>query len=879
MKNGGIKNILVWALTSIMVLCCFCAIACTSDNGHTHSYTSTIVYPTCNENGYTKNTCSCGDSYNDSEVDKLGHDMTMWTETIAPTNTTKGKETRTCKRENCDYSETRDIPPLSGHTHDFNKQVASSDYLKDGATCSTKATYYYSCSCGMAGTETFSYGDYQHSFSKDYVQSEAQHWNKCQNCEQTTGHAPHSYTNGKCVCGRSQAKLYQRVNVDGTPNSKGNYITFGSYPQTLVTDNSIIQALGSYESNTWTSYRYYLNNYKSDYMQYTDKTYNGEKYRGVYFSMYRSSYGYNSGNATSSEQDENGYFTENVYWFKYEPLIWRMLSSNDGKVMLLCESIIDGMEWAMTEGVYHTFYYNNENSVRTWLNDTFYNTAFSETEKGIIQTTLVDNSEKSTNPFGQSTLFNKGVNAYVCDNTNDKVFLPSIEEVTNSALGFNSDYRWEDRSRQKRSTDYAKCQGVQVSSGTGYDEDFIDKGFSYWLLRSPGHLGDGTSYACIVGTNGSLNGDTYDYRENKWISLPSLSYANYNDHGVAPAIYISSNETITPASTNKAYERFNDDDQADSYGRYVIFGSYPQTKVTDQNCISSLNAKAGTLPTTDNSQNWTSYGYYMSGNKSNYIWYIDVELENGSGSTDKYRGVYFTEYRPGDCDAYTLPNMDTTLQALYGYSIGNVYWFKYEPLKWRILNLNSTNEDCDYTGKALLLCESILDAQQFDFESGGYNNSYMDSTIRAWLNEEFYNTAFTDAQKQIILQTLVDNSAKSTNPSNNPNYNNQGVNEFACENTNDKVFLISSEQITNPDYDFTTDPTQNGYNKRRAPTDYAKCQGIAPSNNYYLSWWTRSPYFELSNSANIVKEDGKLGFQSTKTSIIGVVPALYINLR
>ena len=40
---------------------------------HTHSYTTTVVEPTCTEDGYTLHACACGYSYQDNAVSKLGH--------------------------------------------------------------------------------------------------------------------------------------------------------------------------------------------------------------------------------------------------------------------------------------------------------------------------------------------------------------------------------------------------------------------------------------------------------------------------------------------------------------------------------------------------------------------------------------------------------------------------------------------------------------------------------------------------------------------------------------------------------------------------------------------------------------------------------------
>ena len=67
---------------------------------HQHSYTSTVVAPTCNDKGYTKHTCSCGDSYKDNYTDALGHHFID--EVVAPTSTEKGYTKHTCDR--CWYS-------------------------------------------------------------------------------------------------------------------------------------------------------------------------------------------------------------------------------------------------------------------------------------------------------------------------------------------------------------------------------------------------------------------------------------------------------------------------------------------------------------------------------------------------------------------------------------------------------------------------------------------------------------------------------------------------------------------------------------------------------------------------------------------------------
>ena len=54
----------------------------------------------------------------------------------------------------------------AGHICTFNQKVAEDTYLAHAVDCETPATYYYSCSCGEAGTETFTVGE---AWGHDYV--------------------------------------------------------------------------------------------------------------------------------------------------------------------------------------------------------------------------------------------------------------------------------------------------------------------------------------------------------------------------------------------------------------------------------------------------------------------------------------------------------------------------------------------------------------------------------------------------------------------------------------------------------------------------------------------------------------------------------------
>jgi hypothetical protein len=291
------------------------------------------------------------------------------------------------------------------------------------------------------------------------------------------------------------------------------------------------------------------------------------------------------------------------------------------------------------------------------------------------------------------------------------------------------------------------------------------------------------------------------------------------------------------------------------------FGTYPQSKVTDATVtdatlLSTLNAASGTLPTSANSQAWTSYGYYISGSVSSYMWYIDI-----TDATEEYRGVYFTSYRP----YRTTSTSSNTYQDNNGYNRGTVYWFKYEPITWRVLDVQSN--------RAFLMADLVLDSQDYHYSTsnrtiGGsrvYANNYKESHIRSWLNDNFYNTAFTAAEKARIQTTTVDNSAASTGYSRN---------SYACANTSDQVFLLSYAEATSETYGLSTKTA-----RQLKPSAYAQSQGVYTYKGN-SDWWLRSPCRYNAYYTRYVNFIGNVIYDYSSVHLAngGVVPALWISL-
>lgn len=231
--------------------------------------------------------------------------------------------------------------------------------------------------------------------------------------------------------------------------TKGATVQFGAYPQSRVTDEAIIDGLDS-QSLSWKSYNYYSgtgslydgNMKPSDYMKYADIVFNGNKYRAVTFSKYRPRFTGDTFSSSYINQDYNGYYTGNVYYFKYEPLKWRVLDASMG--LVVCDSIIDSQaynnyilesngEYYGDSGKNHYASDWENSSLRKWLNEDFYNTAFSKLQQDRIQKLTRENW--STNE-----------SKYDSNPTSDKITLLSYYDALNT---FNSTSITKDGAREQ----------------------------------------------------------------------------------------------------------------------------------------------------------------------------------------------------------------------------------------------------------------------------------------------------------------------------------------------------------------------------------------------------------------------------------------------
>ena len=283
----------------------------------------------------------------------------------------------------------------------------------------------------------------------------------------------------------------------------------------------------------------------------------------------------------------------------------------------------------------------------------------------------------------------------------------------------------------------------------------------------------------------------------------------------------------------------------------VWFGSYPQSEVTSQD---------GIYNTLKNATGWD---------------------ENNDITVDgtKYRRL------KGEDATYSARNEDG--QYNWNSNYKTYHYFKYEPIKWRVLNRNG--ED------ALLLADVALDDQQYN-TNVDVAVTWENSSMRSWLNgygaannepktdytsKNFINSAFSQTEKNAIKTTTVINN-------DNINYGTSGGNT-----TSDKIFLLSESEVYNTDtaagYGFAKDyGTYDEARKSRCST-YAYAMGTwryydkdeegYTKYNGNVCWWLRSPGSNSSSAAEVsrcgwVARDGS----DVRNCIGGVRPALHLNL-
>lgn len=315
-------------------------------------------------------------------------------------------------------------------------------------------------------------------------------------------------------------------------------------------------------------------------------------------------------------------------------------------------------------------------------------------------------------------------------------------------------------------------------------------------------------------------------------------------------------------------------------GDLIRFGSYPQSEITDEETISALNSLVS-------DDDWVSYGYYSGTGSvgtmepSDYMRYTDKELDGV-----KYRGIIFDYGRPEK--VFASAGSFSLAVSNGGFAASTVYWFSYEPIIWRVLDPENK----------IITTDSIIDSQPFnnciykneeisdtkfayysDPDYTNYANAYSTSSIRAWLNYDFYYMAFSSLQRDNIELTPLPENTDYFTMQGRSGY--EGLTDIA---TDDYVWLLSNSEVNKTYVNAFGQPlsTNNKYNyyqnKSTPGTRYAQSQGAVKWNNYFR-WFLRTPGHN-SSYACYVDSGGTATINGTQTTFYtsyGIRPAMKLS--
>ena len=467
----------------------------------------------------------------------------------------------------------------------------------------------------------------------------------------------------------------------------------------------------------------------------------------------------------SDRQNEESHYhiddSDEWHYFEFDDIEWRVLEDDGDSVLLLSDKIL--FSAAYNDKNEDVFWENC--SLRDYLNTEFYDTAFSDEEK----TFIIDSENESTD--------NHYFGTDCGEDTTDRVFILSESQVlfTDEAesYGFMKSDAEGDEFKYFLSTAYSKFTGTWWSE----NEDTLGNGF--FATRT-----DGYTEANIV----YMNEGGYGYNRGIVVTC--------SDIGIIPAVRVERDALYEDEDTGDktASPVVTEDETAHSGQRTVwstvYFGTYPAAEIVESE-FDSVDDYA--LSDGDYIADADLYSSLTSADWENDITEIDSVRYLRLKGEDAVTAFSDREqhYRWADTEEY--------------------HYFRFEPIKWKVLSADDSG--------MLLISDRALDCAQYSAD--GSDCTWQDSSIRKFLNEEFYNTAFSDEEKQLILDTEVENAANSA------------YGTYCGENTTDRVFLLSYAEVNSGDmaslYGYHHGDGIDDAARRVKSTLYAKAKG---------TWWS-----------------------------------------
>lgn len=181
----------------------------------------------------------------------------------------------------------------------------------------------------------------------------------------------------------------------------------------------------------------------------------------------------------------------------------------------------------------------------------------------------------------------------------------------------------------------------------------------------------------------------------------------------------------------------------------------------------------------------------------------------------------------------------------------------FDRYKWHILDIQND--------RALIITEDVIELRP-------YHNKYKETTwhdceMRNYLNGEFYDR-FDENSKSRILHVT------------NKNMDNPWYGTIAGNETIDKIFLLSLDEVCKYFGDSTDKLYNRGNNRYWKKNDENNSKRRARFNDTYWWWWLRSPGRHNRVTAYVHGTDGCVGVNGNNITNGngGIRPALWLKM-
>ncbi len=267
--------------------------------------------------------------------------------------------------------------------------------------------------------------------------------------------------------------------------------------------------------------------------------------------------------------------------------------------------------------------------------------------------------------------------------------------------------------------------------------------------------------------------------------------------------------------------------------------------------------------------NRTKFDYVFFGNFPQWIKEEEVTIGEcvGNGLYRGSDGKIYCERRATDGGVFAG---DFTYAAAWHTSLANTsvgrytngqrqgQYFQVQPIKWYVVD--ESGDTLTLLSARVLFYTPFMARHSFGQSGGAWSNS----DLRKVLNGEFYQTAFTEEERECILFSLVHTETKGYSI----------VEKINGGDTSDKVFILSREEIAS--YGLQSDDLSKfqsdfvGY--------YTDFLDPDSPTHFYANWATRSPFGRSENkgSASLYFVTGAGSISSSDLSLCGVVPVIRV---